>query len=134
MMKIFKKIKDFFNFDLLVDLFISWIIINLLFISSNWVNNKLSPLGLLYQLIITLTLLLLYFIELKRKKGKIYLFLFSYTIIGFLTGSILAFIKYINFQHIDFVLIIVSGVIGIFTPIWGKLFFKIYQILKNYIN
>lgn len=133
MRKILKKVRAIFDFDLFISWLISLIITNLLFISSSWVNQNLSFLGLLYQLIITMSLLLLFFTELKRKKTDVFLFLIFYSIIGLLTGFILSLIKYFEFQYFDLLLIIIFGFVGLLTPLWGNFCLKLYQLLKDYL-
>ena len=126
-------IKNIFNYSFIIDLFISWIVIICLLLLTDLVNNTFSIAGFLLQAIIVIGLLLLFIIELRRPSDTIFVFLILYIAIGVIIVIGVSIIQLLVTFAYSFNPILIGLIVGGCTPLWGKIAYRLYRIIKDYI-
>lgn len=126
-------IKSIFNYSLVIDLFISWVVVMSFLLSTDLINNTLSVIGFIFQSIIVASLLLLFIIELKRPSDTIFAFLILYISIGVITGTSISVIHLLIIHIYNINPIFIGFVIGACTPLWTAIIYRIYKIIRDYI-
>lgn len=114
-------------------MFISWIVIICLLLLTDLVNNTFSIAGFLLQAIIVIGLLLLFIIELRRPSDTIFVFLILYIAIGVIIGIGVSIIQLLVTFAYSFNPILIGLIVGGCTPLWGKIAYRLYRIIKDYI-
>lgn len=126
-------IKNIFNCSLMIDLFISWIVIMSFLLLTDLVNNTFSIAGFIFQTIIVISLLLLFIIELRRPSDTIFVFLILYIGIGAGMGIGVSIIQLLVTSTYRFNPILLGIIIGGCTPLWGTMIYKLYKLIRDYI-